>query len=241
MNTSFFRSTLLALAALALPHTANASLLLAGWHDFNANNEPTAGTDVANESPDYIASGFSGFVSKGGQASVGNGGDDGGTALTYYGNSNIQAGNGIGNDGYLRILSSTVTFAITNVSGPVLQLDKLFFDAARQAGSPVLNISWNIVGGASGSLGTETITANSGGAGASADYADYSRNLAGIPALGLGQTIQFLFQTGSTGLRIDNIAITAIPEPASLIALACVLGSGLFLRQRPRQLAPGMA
>ena len=67
------------------------------------------------------------------------------------------------------------------------------------------------------------------------DFSDYSLSLIGaVPVLGSGSTIQFAF-IGSGA--IDNIAITAIPEPAGLLALACVLGSGLMLRSRPRTAA----
>ena len=48
------------------------------------------------------------------------------------------------------------------------------------------------------------------------------------------QTINFIF-TSTSGVQIDNVAIagiSAIPEPASLLALGCVLGSGLMLRNR---------
>jgi hypothetical protein len=236
MNMSHFRSTLLALAALALPHTANASLLV-GWHDFDGTSN--------SETPDYAAGGFSGLLTKHSE-SRDLGGDNGGTGGIYYGNSNIASGPG--NDGTVRLPTGGETFfSMTNSSGSAVSLASLFFDASESSNTTVLSVAYRIGAGTFTTLATYS-TLNPTGTPfdnllLQSDFSDLSISLLAIPALLNSQTIQFRFNVGGAGqgARIDNLAITAIPEPASLIALACVLGSGLFLRQRPRQLAPGLA
>lgn len=228
MNTTLFRSAFLAFAALTLSHTANASLLLAGWHDFDGT--------TGNESADVAAAGFSGLVTKGGQTSINGGGSNDNTYGTLV-NPVVPV-----NDGYARILGSNLTFSLTNSSASAVQLTTLYFDAAIQSGSGTVTVQYQIGAGPLSTLAPSPVTNNtlSGAAGASANYGDFAFNLVGVPLLAIGQTINFVF-TASPNARIDNVAITAIPEPASLIALGLVLGSGLFLRQRPRQLAPSLA
>lgn len=212
------RASFLALVALALPCTANATLLV-GWYDFDAT--------TSNESADYSAAGFSGLANKGSQVSVGNGGSNDGS----YGTLPSSVPN---NDGYVRVLGNTLTFSVTNSSGSDVQLDKLLFDAALQSGTGTVNAQYKIGADPAVSLGGIVNNTPSGAAGASADYGDFVFNLVSLPVLSAGQTISFLF-TASPNARIDNIAISgisAIPEPASLLALGCVLGSGLMLRNR---------
>jgi hypothetical protein len=71
------------------------------------------------------------------------------------------------------------------------------------------------------------------------NYNDYSARL-GL-TLGTGETVAFMF-SGLTvsnpgsylpkSLYVDNVGITAIPEPGSVLGLGCVLASGLMLRSR---------
>lgn len=75
------------------------------------------------------------------------------------------------------------------------------------------------------------------GSGYSADFTDFDYLLGLV--LGDQQDISFRFTlTGDTEMRLDNIAVTgftAIPEPGSLLALGCLVGSGAFLRTRRRR------
>jgi hypothetical protein len=240
MNTSLFRSTLLALAALALPYTASA-MLLVGWHDFDATSD-----DESSE-PGSTAVDFSGNLNKN-SPSQGLGGDNGGGSGIFYGNSNLASGSG--DDGTVRVPTggTGATFSMTNSSGSAVSLDTLFFDATESSTITVLTVAYRIgVAGAFTTLASYN-TLNPTGDSSNitdlqANFSDLSISLLAIPSLLDTQTIQFRFTVGGSGqgARLDNIAITAIPEPASLIALACVLGSGLFLRQRPRQFAPSLA
>ena len=54
-----------------------------------------------------------------------------------------------------------------------------------------------------------------------------------VPA---GSTIEFFFAyTGGLITYTDNLAVTAVPEPGSLLGLGCVVGAGAFLRSRRRK------
>lgn len=221
LSPQTFRSSFLALVALALPCTANATLLV-GWYDFAAANDPSPGSELAPEAADANAVGYSGVLTKGGVNSIGNSG----STDTFYGDSTIFASSG--NDGYARVLgsASTTTFSLTNNSGPVMQLDKLLLDAHN---TNTFTVKYQI----SGTPGLPTLLGT--GTGFASSYKSIPFDLLGLNiSLQVGQTINFLF-TSPSGTRIDNVAITgisAIPEPASLLALGCVLGSGLMLRNR---------
>lgn len=237
MKTKLRSAALIASAALTLAPAAHASLLV-GWHDFDQNS--------TNETPDFAASGFSGFVKKALQSRT-EGGDTGGGIGVFYGDSAFNSGSG--SDGYLRTGANEFStfFTLTNTSGSAVSLGTLFFDAAAGYSNSILDVayrysnstsylspSWTAIGSTLGSLPV----LNPNVATTSGDFADFALSLtvgASPLTLGNGQSIQFAFKGGST--YIDNIAITAItaiPEPAGLLALACLLGSGLMLRSRPR-------
>lgn len=231
MNTKLFSAALLASAAFTLAPTASASLLV-GWYDFNNTSAP--------ESADVNATGFSGSFAKP-VTPRDVGGDNGGGSGLFYGDSGIASGSG--NDGFLRTGAGYgAALTLQNNSGSAVTLDSLFFDAALKFNAS-LGVSYRM-----GTSGTWLSLANfspvlgfdaSITPGTEFDFSDISLSLIGaVPVLGSGNTIQFAFVAG-TG-AIDNIAITAItaiPEPAGLLALACLLGSGLMLRSRPRMAA----
>ncbi len=73
------------------------------------------------------------------------------------------------------------------------------------------------------------------------DFQDFLVDLTSI-TLGVGQTITFFFDAvdvspGATGgyIYLDNIAITAIPETGSTLALGCIVGASAFFRSRRRR------
>lgn len=229
---SFMKTSLFAiLLGSAIFATQNASAtLLVGFHDFDGT--------VADESADYALAGFSGTVVKNGEVSVTGGGSNDG----YYGNTVSPGFTGLNpgiNDGYLRSLSTgDPVVQLTNSSAGAYSLSSLLFDAANQGGGAEVTVTYRL--GTSGtwlSLFTTPAVPDSGGSGVSTNYGDYLMNLVGLGVtLMNGQSIQFKFDGNANG-RIDNIALTglsAIPEPASLLALGCLLGSGVFMRQRRR-------
>ncbi len=226
MKTKYRSAALIASAVLTLAPAAQASLLV-GWYDF------VEGGSI--ESADVNATGFSGSFAKA-VTSRDLGGDNGGGSGLFYGDSGIASGSG--NDGFLRTGANDSTrLTLLNNSGSAVTLDSLFFDAAlRYNGS--LGVSYRMgTSGAWVSLANfSPVVGFDPVAGGQFDFSDFSLSLIGaVPVLGSGNTIQFAFNGGSGA--IDNIAITAIPEPAGLLALACLLGSGLMLRSRPRAIA----
>ena len=227
MNTKLFSAALLASAAFTLAPTASASLLV-GWYDFNNTSNP--------ESADVNATGFSGSFAKAG-TSRDLGGDNGGGSGLFYGDSGIASGSG--NDGFLRTGANDSTMlTLLNNSGSAVTLASLFFDAAVRYPTNTIGVSYRMgTSGAWVSLANfSPVVGFDPVAGGQFDFSDLSLSLIGaVPVLGSGNTIQFAFNGGSGA--IDNIAITAIPEPAGLLALACLLGSGLMLRSRPRMAA----
>ena len=232
MKRTFF-SLLLGAAALIAPQTASATLLV-GFHDFETN--------TANEDADYALASFSGNVIKNGEASVTGGGSTDG----LYGNSIASEFPGLNpgtNDGYLRSLNAGApVIRLTNNSAGTYNLASLLFDAASQAGGATINVQVRTNAAPSfASLGSSGPTVSSPSAGV--DYSDFVLSLMGF-ALSAGDWIEFRFNASPNG-RLDNIAITgtlsAIPEPGSLIALGCLVGSGAFLRTRRRKVLAGVA
>lgn len=202
--------------------------LLVGFYDFNNN--------TVAENANYQLGGFSGTVTKNGEASVNNGGSNDGT----YGAVTFAANNPTTNDGYARSLSlGDPVFTITKTSSGTTPLAALLFDAANQAGGGVINVSYRTDAGAFTPLGTATSLPVAGPAGTSTNYGDYFLSLVGFSLSGINSFIEFKFD-GSPNGRVDNIAITAIPEPGSMLALGCLACSGAFLRSR-RQSSPVIA
>ncbi len=227
MKTSLF-AILLGSAIFATPN-ASASFLLVGFHDFDETAD--------DESADYALAGFSGTVMKNGAAAVAGGGSNDG----YYGNTVSPGFTGLNpgiNDGYLRSLNAAdPVFRFTNVSFNSLSLASLLFDTASSSGGSLQvdyrttasPVTWTSL------YNTGPTSSIAGGGGASTNYNDFAASLVGISLL-TGKWIEFRFDA-SPNARLDNIALTslnAIPEPASLLALGCLMGSGVFLRQRRR-------
>jgi len=222
------RSALYATVALATPQIASATLLV-GFSDFDGS--------ANSEGHDYALSGFSGLaIDQGSEPSYNTGGSlDGSMGTTTF--SEFTPGT---SDGYLRSINAgDPIIQVTNNSAGAYSLTSLLFDAANQGGGNTVAVTYRLgLSGAWLSLFTTLALSNSGSAGASVDYQDNVVNLVGLGITLLnGNSIQFKFD-GNTNGRIDNIALTglqAIPEPASLVALGCLLGSGVFLRQRRRE------
>jgi len=150
-------------------------------------------------------------------------------------------------------------FQITNGTTQSYTLESLQFDAAKttsgtshgivqyDTGSGLHNLNTSYGFDNDGNyqfIGADTYSAalNLGTTGtAQADFTDLGFLLTGF-VLAPGQSIDFrlaLESTGEPSQRIDNIAITgnlfsAVPEPGSMLALGCVIGSGAFLRTRRR-------
>jgi hypothetical protein len=234
MKKAAFQSALIATIALALPQAANATLLV-GFHNFDgtANAQTTTSmtdpTDVG-----FAQSGFSGTVTK--PVTDGASVDTTGSSDTTFGT--YTGAIAPANDGAGRMASGNITFSLTKLSGGSIALDTLFFDIARAGTGGTVTIAYQIRNSLNALVGSGSVASalpiNSDYATNGGNWRDYALDLTGIGGgltLAANHTISFVF-TGNPNFRNDNVAISAIPEPASLLALGCVLGSGLMVRNR---------
>jgi hypothetical protein len=145
--------------------------------------------------------------------------------------------------------SSLLTFWIKNESSTTaaLPLHKMFFDAADSelgvGGVPTnkLEVRWGTAGdwttGVS-LLADEEVKKRTD----QNTYGGHEVDLSSLPVLGAGEQFALMIRAThipSTGgynqaltVWIDNVGITAIPEPGSFLGLGFVLASGLMFRNR---------
>ncbi len=244
------RSLLIGTAVLTAPQIASASIVLAGYHDF--------GTITTGN---YNYSGFIGSVNLPTGSSVQ---DPGGSNDGIYGSmdpssdenwvkheNNLtwnnpapdppNAAQGT-NDGAVVVTSTnSFVFSVTNLSGSDMVLESLLFDMVRQTsnkGTVQLDYSYTNFATTPEALGTIATTRGYIGGGGSQDFDDAVKDLTDLALpLNAGDTISFKFTALLGEMKFDNIslnALTPIPEPGSLLALGCVVGSGAFLRSRRR-------
>ena len=196
-----------------------------GYHSFN--------NDTNDESPDYVASDIVSSIAKLGRP----GNALGGSNDLTFGTATFSELTPGTNDGYLRVFEEgQPILTVTNNQSAALPLATLFFDAASQNTGSQVAVSYSINGDPTWvNLFTSPNLTNSGSSDASVNYDDFSINLSSI-VLATGDSIQFQFTnpTGG-GVRLDNIALTAIPEPANAMALALLLTTGVMLRNRRRK------
>ena len=233
-----FRSILIASAVLGVPQLASASLLV-GFHSFN----DSANTDKA--SADFAIGGFSGTIVGTGPSvgaktdPVGSGSSD-----NFYGDSTYKV-NPVdsNNDGYIALNNGnrTFTLSLTNHTGAAYTLDEFLFDSVKTTSSGNLLADGLSVSSVS-NVGTFMGGTQINGASYLQDYSD---NIKGIGIdIANGETVSFVFTmlAHTRDMRFDNIGIggslTPVPEPGSLVALGCLVGSGAFLRTRRRSAAP---
>lgn len=259
MKTKQVRVAMAACMALALAQGASASLLV-GFYSFNGI-KPVLPTD---EVADYSQPNISGWITSPLQASQGSGGSYDGTYGNIIPTNQSPAvlvppGDGSGTIRSTTAFESTLTMWIQNNSGLAVPLDYLVFDAAEVPHSDVLvhqKMSLTMVSGLS-----ETKLLLKSGSGLTAydmpveeytsgnDFQDYFADLRGV-FLDPGQTLEFRFtavqEVYAPGeepyyvvdtLWVDNIAISAIPEPASALSLGLVLATGLMVRSRRKPVA----
>jgi len=133
------------------------------------------------------------------------------------------------------MLHSYPVFRFTQTGAGVTPLGALLFDAATNEVSSVSNVVvWYLTSTSEThtySPITLPVVPNTNLI--SADYGDFALSLAGLE-LAQGEWIEFTFD-GSPYARIDNVALAAIPEPGSMLALGCLIGSGALLRNRRRR------
>ncbi len=220
---------LLAVACLGASSAAHASLLV-GFHDFDSDSNV--------EAHDFAVSGFSGTVTDGLSSE-----DVGGSNDNLYGPTSIPVLPGsptlsATQDGHVKVQegSGSLVFAITNGTLGSVSLATFVFDAAyKESATSDLVLNWSVSGG--GASGSTTFNPSHqqtvwDGPG---NYDDLALDLVGV-TLASTQTISFTFSTlagGGETFRLDNIALTAIPETTGVMALAGLMVSGAFFRRRP--------
>lgn len=227
------RSLLFGSALLVAPQITSASLLL-GISDFTT-------TQIPSVTGNYEAAGFTGDFSFTGSGSgiAPNGSNDGTWGPQPIAPTSPPANNG----------TSAANFGagngslIVSLTAPIDQaLGYLLFDAAAQSAGAILEITYTITPApnSAGDLTTPSIALVAIGGGGfpapNANFTDYMIDISSI-VLEAGQTIAFTFAlSGPSGFAyVDNIAITSIPEPGSMLGLGCVAGAGAFLRSRRRR------
>ena len=223
-----------------------ASIVVAAFYNFGyttnpENYPPNAVSANHPANPNYFESGFSGGVVKakaswdiGGSSDV----DLGDLDTSVFTVPQVQGGDGhlrVGQDGTGHMAGASVV-RVTNSSGMPWELDTLYFDAAADIEEQEVlvwtspdSVNWSFLFGTS-VLGPLTFV-DSGGVG---DFGDYNADL-GMMTLADGASIYFKFALNTSNTaRIDNIGVTAIPEPGSLLVFGSMLGAALVFRRRQR-------
>ena len=243
---------------MALPQIASASLLV-GFHSFSGDSNPDLVPDYALSGYagrlDIAVDGsFPLFADTDTRAT-------GGSVDGSYGNMIFAANNPlsgtdglVGGDGFARsvetwsgtsdnpsrvkLAHSYPVFRFSQSATGTTPLGYLFFDAATNTTTPAANlvVTYRTSGSATGSFSVASLpSVNNSNTLGSTGYGDYAWNLAGLNLTQNGW-IEFKFD-GNEYARIDNVALasfTAVPEPGSMLALGCLVGTGAFLRNRRR-------
>jgi len=240
------RVSLALLTAHLIPATASATLLV-GYHSFSEIHP-------ADQTPD-VGPGFSGVSSRIVTTALQTPEQFGGSSDGTYGDlvsptvpSFTPGVPGTG-DGHLRIQNnspapeSRATLVVDNVAGQDIEFTSLLFDVAfRDDPATTLIVEYEINDVYQGDLFNSSPTTQVVGLSASSpqDFQDVAIDLGLLPVLAVGSTIEFIFRVGSVGsgatanetIRLDNIALTAIPETSGVLALSCLMISGLLYRRR---------
>jgi hypothetical protein len=239
------KSTLLLALPIAaalglLAPAASAQSLMLGYHNFDGT--------LNAETPDFIIGGMTATLTK---SSLGSGAT-GGSSDGFYGDSSIVVPT---NNGFVRVGEQTgaVSISVSNNTGYDYIINTLLFDArviVLNAAGQEFQASYQIDGSpvTPTNFVQNTIVAGPGADSTpeSQDYTDFrSPPINNSSLLFPSQSVlTIFFQTiGANTVGLDNIAIlatqgdrdlTIIPEPGSMLALGCILTSGLALRSRRR-------
>jgi hypothetical protein len=228
------------IAALLAAGIAQADVVVAGWHTWTEATAP-----VASEGPDEVASGWAGnmgtsILSGGGSRVVASdSGDD------TYGNAYSVSGRTVNSTAQLRANNNNIKrmeFLVTNNTGSYQTLSSTQFDYALVYGSAAetTNKLYHL-SGASDLDDTPWIGYNIVPPITMTDNAwhDVDSGFGSMTdlTLAIGESAAFRLEidiTGATaaGVNIDNIAVTAIPEPATLGLVSALGGALLAIRRK---------
>jgi len=235
---------ILASVGFLVPATSSATLLV-GFQAFDQNS-------LASEGHDNASSGWSGSVAKSSAST-----SQGGSIDTRWGNNEGLTPFPTTHNGHLVMEEGASTvFTFTNNSNTSWVIDNFFFDAASTTNTTIFvnnQVSYEIRD-ADNSVIVPEVTLGAPPVGPTAvqqfsvvggrviggnyDYADFAALLDVIIYGGQKLLVTVTATTEGTTF-LDNIAITGfrdpdglIPEPGSLLAIGCLVGSGLLLRKR---------
>ncbi len=230
------RPLLLASVAVLAPQISPATIL-AGYNSF-------PGGLGADEGTLQSSSTFSGsFLSNGGSTD----GNYGPTVPVTGGGvipGNPPTGNGVAtllgsSVNGVAIAPASFSISVLNTSRSAIELGYLLFDATtRNNPNQLLGVSYQISPPLQGPFPASQTLVDVGYTG-NTNFSDFSIPLTGL-ILGVNQTFSATFfytqiNNVVSDMFVDNIALTAIPEPGSLFALGCLMGGGAFFRGRRRR------
>jgi hypothetical protein len=239
-----------ALVSLAIPMSADAEVLVAGWDTFTAEPQESssAPTFLAADTTATMAAGAGGNWSD--WNNNGFGASDDGTygslsSAIASATTNTGAGTSSGNNANLSLNRSqkpgSLVFSLVNTSGADRAFEAFYFDGARRNSQSAPNWELTFSGAISGAAANGTLASGNMSA-LSAAQRDQQIVLTGLTdniwEAGSTATFTLAFSGGadSTGTGggqetiIDNIGITLVPEPGSLGLLG--LGGLLIARRR---------
>ena len=226
-------------AALAAPAMASTNLIF-GFYDFDAGTS-AENADVG-PGPSIGADFSLATVTKAIASSDAGGSSDEEYGATAFVVQNAPNGAPLGN-GFLALSSTNTVFSVTNQSLVDYVIYGLSFDVRginSTSGTRSFAVTYAVTNATSGNVFSTSTVANYNGTSNYADYSDYDVNTSiVVPA---GETLSLIFRsTGTAQLGLDNIAVVGeeffqtIPEPSSLLALGCLISSGLAFRSRRRK------
>jgi hypothetical protein len=132
-------------------------------------------------------------------------------------------------------------FSLTNGNAEEVPIGYLLFDLRTHFNPATVKISYESSHDGNGDIRVTTPISEIN---TSDDYSDYNFDLRSLGIkLAQNESITFIFDAsaGVSDAYLDNVAIAAgvspIPEPGSMLAVACFLGSGLLIRRNRRSLA----
>jgi hypothetical protein len=238
------------LLVAAIPMTADAEVLVAGWDSFTAEPQESssAATTLDTDTAATMSAGTGGNWSD--WNNNGFGASDDGTFGSLSNTiaaatTNTGAGTSSGNNANLSLNRSqkpgSLVFNLVNNSGADRDLEAFYFDGARRNSQSAPNWELSFSGAISGTAANGTLASGNMSA-LSAAQRDQKIDLTGLAdsvwEAGSTATFTLAFSGGSTSTGsgggqetiIDNIGITIVPEPTSLALLG--LGSLLIARRR---------
>jgi hypothetical protein len=247
------KTILIALSAIVAT-SLHAEILVAGWDNFDNGAEPNAWSATQKDANTTVSLAATGSAKNWAQWTYQ---DQGASGDGTFGNLSTSVAsadtNWADNDSNVSLNASdgSIVFTLTNDSGADRTMDGFYFDAihknTKSANAWSLTASGAISGSANGTISIATYMFNNSvtpGTETPAATRDHAVDLSGFTdaVWEAGQSIVLTLAftgsaeqsttAGGNELVLDNIAVTVIPEPATLGLLGAFGGGILFIRRR---------